>query len=44
VLINPFEVPASRHEEFHPMWTQAAQYTRRQEGFVSPDEVSGRQA
>jgi hypothetical protein len=44
VLINPFEAPASRHEEFHPLWTQAAQYTRRQEGFVSPDEVSGRQA
>jgi heme-degrading monooxygenase HmoA len=35
VLINPFEVPASAGENFIAAWRKAADYMRRQPGFVS---------
>ncbi len=35
VLINPFEVPSEAEERFLPAWTAAAEYMRRQPGFVS---------
>jgi len=35
VLINPFEVPAAGEEEFLARWREAADYLRRQDGFVS---------
>jgi len=34
-LINPFEVPAGKEEEFVERWKQAANYLREQDGFVS---------
>jgi heme oxygenase (mycobilin-producing) len=34
-LINPFEVPAGKEEQFVERWKQAAQYLRQREGFVS---------
>jgi heme oxygenase (mycobilin-producing) len=34
VLINPFEVPASAGERFIAEWRKAADYMRRQPGFV----------
>jgi heme oxygenase (mycobilin-producing) len=35
VLINPFEVPADHEAEFLARWQEAADYLRRQDGFVS---------
>lgn len=35
VLINPFEVSADKGDEFLAGWREAADYLRRQEGFVS---------
>jgi heme-degrading monooxygenase HmoA len=35
VLINPFEVPPEAEDRFLPAWTAAAEYMRRQPGFVS---------
>ena len=35
VLINPFEVAADQEAEFLARWQEAADYLRRQEGFVS---------
>jgi len=35
VLINPFEVPAGKEDEFVDRWQQAAAYLRQREGFVS---------
>ena len=35
VLINPFEVPPEAEDRFVPAWRQAAEYMRRQPGFVS---------
>ena len=35
VLINPFEVPAEAEDRFLPAWNAAAEYMRRQPGFVS---------
>lgn len=35
VLINPFEVPAEAGDEFLARWREAADYLRRQEGFIS---------
>ena len=34
-LINPFEVPTGKEEEFVERWKEAADYLRQQEGFVS---------
>ena len=34
-LINPFEVPAGKEDEFVERWKQAAEYLRQREGFVS---------
>ncbi len=34
-LINPFEVPVGREDEFVERWNQAADYLRQQEGFIS---------
>ena len=34
-LINPFEVPAGKEEDFVQRWKRAADYLRQQEGFVS---------
>ena len=34
-LINPFEVPAGQEDQFVERWTQAAEYLRQREGFVS---------
>jgi heme oxygenase (mycobilin-producing) len=34
-LINPFEVPVGREDEFVERWKQAADYLRQQEGFIS---------
>ena len=34
-LINPFEVPAGKEEEFVERWKLAPDYLREQEGFVS---------
>ena len=35
VLINPFEVPEDQEAEFLARWQEAADYLRRQDGFVS---------
>lgn len=35
ILINPFEVPADKNEDFVARWREAAEYLRKQEGFVS---------
>ena len=35
VLINPFEVPEGKDEEFLAAWEVAAEYMRNQPGFVS---------
>jgi heme oxygenase (mycobilin-producing) len=35
VLINPFEVPVEEGDEFLARWREAADYLRRQEGFIS---------
>ena len=35
VLINPFEVPASKEEEFREAWREAAEYLRHEPGFLS---------
>ena len=34
-LINPFEVPTGKEEEFVERWKEAADYLREQVGFVS---------
>ena len=34
ILINPFEVPLDRGDEFLAGWSQAAGYMRRQPGFA----------
>jgi heme-degrading monooxygenase HmoA len=34
-LINPFEVPAGKEDEFMERWKQAGEYFRQREGFVS---------
>ena len=34
-LINPFEIPAGKEEQFVERWKQAAQYLRQREVFVS---------
>ncbi len=33
ILINPFEVPAGREDDFTSMWDAAAEYMARQPGF-----------
>ncbi len=33
ILINPFEVPLDRGDDFLAGWSQAAEYMRRQPGF-----------
>jgi heme-degrading monooxygenase HmoA len=33
ILINPFEVPAGREDEFTELWDAAAEYIARQPGF-----------
>ena len=35
ILINPFEVPAGREEEFLKAWQEAAEQLRHATGFVS---------
>jgi heme-degrading monooxygenase HmoA len=35
ILINPFEVPPEAEDRFVPAWTAAAEYMRRQPGFLS---------
>ena len=35
ILINPFEVPPEAEDRFLPAWRQAAEFMRRQPGFVS---------
>jgi len=35
ILINPFEVPADAGEQFVTKWSEAAEYMRRQDGFVA---------
>jgi quinol monooxygenase YgiN len=35
ILINPFEVPAGREEEFLKAWQEAAEHLRHAPGFVS---------
>ena len=35
VLINPFEVPPENDDEFLKGWERAANYMRRQPGFIS---------
>lgn len=35
ILINPFEVPAGREEEFLKAWQEAAELLRHAPGFVS---------
>ena len=35
VLINPFEVPKSKEDECLAFWEKAAEYMRRQPGFIS---------
>ena len=35
VLINPFEVPAGKEDEFLAGWQDAAGYFRQREGFIS---------
>jgi len=35
ILINPFEVPPEAEDRFLPAWNKAAEYMRRQPGFVS---------
>jgi len=34
-LINPFEVPVGKEDEFVERWNQAAQYLRQRDGFIS---------
>ena len=34
-LINPFEVPVDKEDQFLERWNAAADYLRQQEGFVS---------
>ncbi len=34
-LINSFEVPEGKEEDFVQRWNQAADYLRQQEGFIS---------
>jgi heme oxygenase (mycobilin-producing) len=34
-LINPFEVPAGKEEEFLQAWREAAEYLRQAPGFLS---------
>jgi heme-degrading monooxygenase HmoA len=34
-LINPFEVPVDKEDQFLDRWNTAADYLRQQEGFVS---------
>ena len=34
ILINPFEVPAGREDECLAFWERAAEYLRRQPGFI----------
>ncbi len=34
-LINAFEVPAGKEDQFMERWNQAAEYLREREGFVS---------
>lgn len=34
-LINLYEVPAGKEEQFMERWKQAAQYLRQREGFIS---------
>ena len=34
-LINPFEVPVDKEDQFLERWNVAADYLRQQEGFVS---------
>ena len=34
-LVNPFEVPEGKEEEFTARWQEAAAYMRQQEGFIS---------
>jgi heme oxygenase (mycobilin-producing) len=35
ILINPFEVPTGKEEEFLQAWREAAEHLRRAPGFVS---------
>lgn len=35
ILINPFEVPKGRENEALAFWERAAEYMRRQPGFIS---------
>ncbi|MGO8763089.1 MAG: antibiotic biosynthesis monooxygenase family protein [Desulfobaccales bacterium] len=35
ILINPFEVPKGKHVECLIFWDKAAEYLRRQPGFIS---------
>ena len=35
ILINAFEVPAGKEDEFVARWQMAADYLRRQDGFIS---------
>ena len=35
ILINPFEVPAGQEEAALKFWEQAAEYMRRQPGYIS---------
>jgi heme-degrading monooxygenase HmoA len=35
ILINPFEVPAGEEEAALRFWKQAAEYMRRQPGFIA---------
>ncbi len=35
ILINPFEVAPDKEEEFLTVWENAAEYMRRQPGFIS---------
>jgi heme oxygenase (mycobilin-producing) len=34
-LINPFEVPAGKEDQFMERWNQAADHLRQREGFIS---------
>ncbi len=35
ILINPFEVPADAGDDFLTRWSEAAEYMRRQDGFIA---------
>ena len=35
ILINPFEIPQGQEEEALRFWEQAAEYMRRQPGFIA---------